>query len=288
MHPPGRLHIIASARRPEQAQAIREAGALALDMDFDRPRPFRQLAGLAPWIIIAVPPSERHHCQDLRSRELIAKLRANAGRHQGAAVAKLVYISTTGVFGDWEGGWIDETAKPRAKQARSLRRLDAEQCFTKAFHAVRLRAPGIYAEDRLPLRRIQQGLPAIVSDDDSYSNHIHADDLASIAWLSLFRAPPARLYAVVDNEPLKMGDWFDHIARCAGLEKLPRAPREAVQAAVNPMMWSFLQESRQIRNHRMLREIRPKLKAASARDFIDRVFSTPNSPTSSLHTKTSA
>jgi nucleoside-diphosphate-sugar epimerase len=186
-----------------------------------------------------------------------------------AAIQKLIYVSTTGVFGDWQGAWIDETVTPRPSQPRSLRRLNAEQQLLQAFHAVRLRVPGIYAADRLPIDRIRQGKPCLEPQEDSYSNHIHADDLAMILWLSLFRAAPARLYAICDNEPLAMGDWFDHIARLHGLTPPPRASREAVKSAVSPMMWSFMQESRRIHNRRMHAEIRPRLKAPGARSFLE-------------------
>jgi len=268
LHPPQRLQILASARRSEQAQAIRDAGAIALKLDLDRPERLRQLAGLARWIVLAAPPSERHSSRDMRTRALIAKLQGKLN----SPVSKLIYISTTGVFGDWGGNWIDETVKPRPILPRSLRRLDAERCLKESLGAVRLRVPGIYAEDRLPIARIQQGQPCLEGEEDSYSNHIHADDLASIVWLSLFRAPPARLYAVVDDEPMKMGEWFDRIAVRAGLAKVPRASREAVKAAVSPMMWSFMQESRRISNRRLHREIRPRLKAPSAGSFIDQAL----------------
>ena len=199
---------------------------------------------------------------------LIAQLRSQSSD------AKLIYVSTTGVFGDSQGAWIDECFYPRPSQARSLRRLSAEQQWLAACHAVRLRVPGIYAEDRLPLERIRQGKPCMRASEDSYSNHIHADDLAMILWLCLFRSQPARLYATVDNEPLQMGEWFDHLAKLYNLPAVPRVSAEAVKQAVSPMMWSFMQESRRIHNDRMLKELKPRLKAPNARGFLEQLIGT--------------
>ncbi|MFM8881640.1 MAG: hypothetical protein ACKOGK_05250 [Betaproteobacteria bacterium] len=112
------------------------------------------------------------------------------------------------------------------------------------------------------------------ASEDSYSNHIHADDLAMILWLCLFRSPPARLYATVDNEPLQMGEWFDHLAKLYNLPAVPRVSAEAVKQAVSPMMWSFMQESRRIHNDRMLKELKPRLKAPNARGFLEQLIGT--------------
>lgn len=267
-HRHDRLQIIATARRAEQATAIRRAGAMPMLIDLDDPISVKRLAAIASWVIVLAPPSERSAHQDLRSKLLIAQLRSKSSD------AKLIYVSTTGVFGDSQGAWIDECFYPRPSQARSLRRLSAEQQWLAAFHAVRLRVPGIYAEDRLPLERIRQGKPCMRASEDSYSNHIHADDLAMILWLCLFRSPPARLYATVDNEPLQMGEWFDHLAKLYNLPAVPRVSAAAVKQAVSPMMWSFMQESRRIHNGRMHLELKPRLKAPSARRFLAQLVST--------------
>lgn len=267
-HRHDRLQIIATARRAEQATAIRHAGAMPMLIDLDDPKSVKRLAAIASWVIVLAPPSERSAHQDLRSKLLIAQLRSQSSD------AKLIYVSTTGVFGDSQGAWIDECFYPRPSQARSLRRLSAEQQWLAACHAVRLRVPGIYAEDRLPLERIRQGKPCMRASEDSYSNHIHADDLAMILWLCLFRSQPARLYATVDNEPLQMGEWFDHLAKLYNLPAVPRVSAEAVKQAVSPMMWSFMQESRRIHNDRMLKELKPRLKAPNARGFLEQLIGT--------------
>jgi nucleoside-diphosphate-sugar epimerase len=122
-----------------------------------------------------------------------------------------------------------------------------------------MRVPGIYAAERLPLERIRSGAPAIVADQDSYSNHIHADDLARITVAALRRAKPNRVYHAVDDDEMKMGDYFDVIAEAFDLPRPPRLPRVEVHLAVSPMMWSFMNESRRLDNARMKQELKVKL-----------------------------
>jgi len=166
-----------------------------------------------------------------------------------------VYISTTGVYGDHGGRAIDETARLRPANERAFRRIDAERTMRRILHAAVLRVPGIYAHDRLPLDRLRQKLPALAEADDVYSNHIHAEDLARIAIATLARGSARRVYNTVDDSRLKMGQYFDEVADAAGLPRPPRLPREQLKAAVSPMMYSFMTESRQLSNRRLKREL---------------------------------
>jgi len=123
-----------------------------------------------------------------------------------------------------------------------------------------LRAPGIIAEDRLPVDRIKAGTPAIVASEDGYSNHIHANDLARCAVAALRHAQPNRVYHTVDDDEMKMGDYFDVVADAFKLPRPPRLSRAETQRAVSPMMWSFMNESRRLTNTRMKRELKVRLR----------------------------
>jgi len=136
--------------------------------------------------------------------------------------------------------------------------MDAERVM-RAKHAIVLRVPGIYAHDRLPLDRLRKRLPALVAHDDVYSNHIQADDLARISIAALLRGAPGRVYNAVDDSALKMADYFDAVADATGLPRPPRLPRSALQAAVTPMMYSFMTESRRLSNCRIRRELGVRL-----------------------------
>jgi nucleoside-diphosphate-sugar epimerase len=122
-----------------------------------------------------------------------------------------------------------------------------------------LRVPGIYARDRLPLERLRQRLPALAPEDDVYTNHIHADDLARIAIAALVRGAPRRVYNAVDDSELRMGDYFDRVADAFGLPHPPRLPRAALKSAVSPMMYSFMNESKRLANKRIKDELLVRL-----------------------------
>jgi nucleoside-diphosphate-sugar epimerase len=174
-------------------------------------------------------------------------------------------ISTTGVYGDRKGAWTDECCPPAPTTARARRRVAAETRFRAAnrrglLRGAILRAPGLYAQDRLPTERLRRGLPALLPSEDGWTNHIHADDLAAIAWLALFRGRPGRAINAVDDSALKMGDWFDRVADACDLPRAPRLPRAELADAVSPMMLSFMSESRRLSNRRLKRELRARLR----------------------------
>jgi nucleoside-diphosphate-sugar epimerase len=134
-----------------------------------------------------------------------------------------------------------------------------------------LRVPGIYGNDRLPLERLRAGTPALAEPDDVYTNHVHADDLARMVALALFRGLPARVYHASDDTRMKMGAYFDAVADVFGLPRPPRLPRAQLQAAVSPAALSFMSESRQLDNARIKRELGVRLRYPTVDDALARV-----------------
>lgn len=254
-----RFRVFALTRRGDAAAALRAAGAVPLVADLDDRRSLLRLAGLADAVLHFAPPPTAGE-GDPRTRRLLAALAAAPGLPH-----RVVYISTTGVYGDCAGAHIDETRPCRAQTARARRRVDAERQL-RAFgrrNGVRvaiLRAPGIYATDRLPLDRLQRGDPVLAAADDVYTNHIHADDLARLACLALFRAPAGRVYNASDDSHLRMGDYFDAVADAFGLPRPPRLGRAEIAAQLSPITLSFMSESRQLDNRRVKRELRATLR----------------------------
>lgn len=246
--------VITVIRRPEQAAALRALGALPLLADLDDKHSLSRLAGLADAILYTAPPPERG-VTDPRMRKVLSQLAKT-----GSLPQRIVYISTSGVYGNADGKWLDETAPLRPTSDRARRRVDAERCL-RAFAVAHgttltiLRAPGIYAADRLPLTRLQQGLPLIEAPEDSYSNHIHADDLARLCVAALRRRHGVRTYNACDSQPQPVGEWYDQLADVLGYPRAPRLPRALVQQQVSPGLWSFLAESRRLSNARLLREL---------------------------------
>jgi hypothetical protein len=169
------------------------------------------------------------------------------------------------VYGDCGGAQVPEHRPVAPANDRARRRVAAEAIWKRAAargqaRAFRLRVPGIYAHDRLPLDRLRQGLPALIPDDDVHTNHIHADDLARIGLAALWRGPSGRVAHAVDASDLRMGEYFDRVADAAGLPRPPRLPRAELARRVSPMMLSFMRESRRLLDDRLKRELRVRLR----------------------------
>ncbi len=241
-------------RNTERFAELRAAGITPLPGDLDDALSLRRLTGLAHTVLHFAPPPNIGH-SDTRTRNLLAVL------SRGTLPENLVYISTSGVYGDCAGESVTETHTLNAQTARAQRRMDAENKIRSwakrtGVRAIILRVPGIYAADRLPLHRLQQGTPAIVAAEDSHTNHIHADDLARIVTAALRHAKPNRVYHTSDDSELKMGDYFDSVADAFGLPHVPRISREQAQQTLPKTLLTFMNESRRLTNRRMKRELK--------------------------------
>ncbi|HEY8606158.1 MAG TPA: SDR family oxidoreductase [Noviherbaspirillum sp.] len=249
-----RFRVFALTSQPGRREVLRAAGAVPLVADLDRPETLGRLARLASYIVHLAPP-QAEGGTDRRTRNLTAIL------PEGST---LVYVSTTGVYGDCGGQRFDETRPVRPCNPRAVRRVDAEQVLRRwarrsGSRLGILRVPGIYAADRLPVERLQKGTPALLADEDVYTNHVHADDLARIVARALFRLQPNRVYHAVDDSDMKMGDYFDAVADRFGLPRPARMPRAALAQAVSPVLLSFMSESRRLDNRRLKAELGVRL-----------------------------
>ena len=132
-----------------------------------------------------------------------------------------------------------------------------------------LRIPGIYALDREggdPRERVRRGSPLLRPEDDVYTNHIHADDLARSCVAALWRGRPGRVVHVCDDTELRMGDYFDWVADHFGLPRAPRLSRAEAAQQLSPMQLSFMGESRRLRNQRLKTELRVALRYPTIRE----------------------
>ena len=253
--------VIALVRQRDEA--LERLGVVQICGDLDQRHTLRRLSGIADAVIhsVAPVPTGKH---DLRTRRLIACLR------RGKSLPRaLVYISTSGVYGDCAGALIDETQPCKPHSARAIRRLDAERqlrCLRSRVSI--LRAPGIYAANRLPLERLHKALPLINRIEDSHTNHIHAEDLARACIAALKHGRRNRAYNASDDTALLMGDWFDLLADKFALPRAPRLPRAEVATRVSEMQWSFMSESRRMENLRMKRELGVRLRYPTVREGI--------------------
>jgi nucleoside-diphosphate-sugar epimerase len=250
--------VYALLRNASRAAEWREAGALPVLADLDDRGSMQRIAGLADYVLhLAPPPGEGRH--DTRTRNLLAAL----GKSKSLP-RRLVYVSTTGVYGDCGGAQIDETRRVNAESARAGRRVDAESCLRQwgartGVSVSILRAPGIYAAERLPIERLNKGLPALCAADDGYTNHIHADDLAAACIAALRHGGANRVYNVVDDSDLKMAEYFDRVADAFALPRPPRISRQEAEKTLSPVQMSFMRESRRIGNKRLKTELKLRL-----------------------------
>ena len=256
----GRVRLLALTSSADRLPELRALGITPLLGNLDQPASIRRLSGLATRVVHLAPPPG-NGWKDTRTQTLLSVLRRRA------PVQTLVYGSTSGVYGDCQGGLAIETRATNAETERAQRRIDAEnriRHFGRASGVCvsTLRIPGIYAPDRVggtPRERLLKGTPVLQPSDDVFTNHIHADDLARACVAALWRAKPGRVYNVNDDTVMKMGDYFDFAADLYGLSRPPRVSREGAKEKLPVMLLSFMGESRRMDNTRLKKELRFRL-----------------------------
>lgn len=252
-----------------KAVKLRSLNAKPVAADLSNPSSLKRLAKLGHRVIwMAAPNSEV--TQDFSLKRFC--LAQSQSQTRWGNQPNLVYVSTTGVYGDTQGGWVTERSHTNAQSSRAMRRVHAEKQLQIAFRTARVnaklvRAPGIYSSTRLPIERLKRESPALSAHEDSYSNHIHEVDLARICLFALFKARPWDVINAVDEQPSKMGDYFDEVAEHFGLPKPRRLSREQAKAEVSPMMWSFMRESRRVKSLR-IKQLGFQLKYPKVTDFL--------------------
>ncbi len=252
----GRCRMLVLSSSPRRFQMLRDAGAVVLPGNLDQPETLGRLGGLADALLHLAPPPGQG-IEDPRTRHLLQALARRPG------LRRIVYGSTSGVYGDAAGDFFDETRTVAPCSDRALRRVDAEQQLRRfglrfGVAVSLLRIPGIYARDRAgghPRERLLRGSPVLRADEDVYTNHIHADDLARACVAALRHAMPMRAVNVCDDSQMLMGDYFDLAADLCGLPRPPRVGRAEMGSMVSPMALSFISESRRLDNSRLKVEL---------------------------------
>ena len=263
-----RCRVLALSSQPERAPTLRQAGLVPLLGNLDQPATLARLAGLATRVVHLAPPPG-HGSEDTRTRHLLQAL-SRRGR-----VRSLVYGSTTGVYGNAGGARFNETRPVAPATPRAQRRVHAEALVRwwgrrhRGVSASILRIPGIYAVDREgghPRDRVLRASPVLNREDDVFTNHIQADDLARACVAALWRGRPGRVVHACDDQEMLMGDYFDLVADLCGLPRPPRLSRAEATLAMSPLQMSFLGESRRLDNHRLHAELKLRLRCPTVRE----------------------
>lgn len=242
--------VSALLRSDEQAAILRDLGISTLlgDLD-DGSRPIAGLPSAGVDVIYTVPPPG--------GGVIDPRLRVFCGSIEpGEEPRKIIYLSSTAVYGDCAGQLIDETTEPLPTTARGRRRLDAEQLLRqwgalRGVAVVILRVSGIYGPGRFPLQRIRAGEPVLREDLAPLSNRIHADDLARVCLAALERAEDGEIFNVSDGAPSSMTAYFNAVADAFGLPHPPQVDRAEAARCMSPLMLSYFSESRRIDSRRL-------------------------------------
>ena len=238
-------------RGDASAAALRTAGIGVLQVDLDIELDPASLTMIEELYYLAPPP--RDGDEDTRMRHVLKVLDAGHLR-------RMVYISTSAVYGDCQGAWITEAQPTAPTSGRGRRRLDAEQqvvdwCTQQDVQWNILRVPGIYGPDKLPLARLEQGLPVLREADAPFTNRIHGDDLAMICIAAMRSPVHNNVFNVSDGHPSNMTDYFSRVADAAGLPRPPVVPRAEAERVLSKGMLSFLADSRRMRNDKLLEQL---------------------------------
>ncbi len=270
----GHRPVVAVTRRHDQVPVLEALGARVLVADLDDPSSLLQLGAIADAVVHLAPPPSQGEVDtrtlnllraltpdpSLQGVAMVAQGPAAPGREAvGVRLRRFVYVSTTGVYGDCGGARVDETTPVAPQSDRARRRVDAERRLldwgeTWQIPVAILRAPGIYAAERLPLERLRAGTPVLRLEDDVYTNHIHADDLASICAVAVDHTA-CGLFNACDDSQIRMGEYFDRVADAFGLARPPRITRAEAATRIPAPLLSFMSESRRIANDRLKREL---------------------------------
>lgn len=250
--------VAALARSDDAAQRLSVQGIDVVRGDLDREPPFDP-PDRAPSILYYFAPPPAAGNTDTRIARLLTLL------SETRLPESLVYISTSGVYGDCGGAWIDESAPLNPQSERARRRVDAETRLigwgqASDCRVVILRVPGIYGPGRLPIDRIRNAVPVLHPDEAPFSNRIHADDLATTCVAAARHGRSGRAYNVSDGHPTTMTDYFNRVADAIGAPRPPTISMHEARRVFSPMMLSFLDESKRLDNRRMLEELGVRLR----------------------------
>ncbi len=243
---------VALVRSAQSAAHLGRRGIAAAAIDLDQPIEEPPAAAADSAVFYLVPPAPDSDEDDPRLRHFLAACTEAVPR-------RLVYLSTSGVYGDCGGAWTDELRTPAPSTKRARRRLAAEQiahawCETYGTELVILRVGGIYGPARLPTDRLAT-TTVVCPDDAPWSNRIHVDDLVAALQAAARRGVPGQVYNVADGHPTTMTDYLYRVADAVRLPRPPCVPLAEADDKLSPGMLAFVRESRRLDTRRMRDEL---------------------------------
>jgi len=237
------LVTIGIVRSEARVRLLSELGVRGIALDLDAiPLPAGALPQQLDTIYYFAPPPGSG-AEEKRLRALLDALPAPPRR--------LLYLSTSAVYADADGAWIDESADLAPAHDRGRRRLDGERVAQRyaADHGCQVviaRVPGIYGPGRLPLERLRSGQPVLSEAESPFTNRIHADDLADALIAIAERGVANAAYNVGDGAPTTMTDYFLRCAELLGLPAPPQVTMDQARRQFSAALLSFLESSKRL------------------------------------------
>jgi len=247
-------HVVrAIVQTAASAARLSAAGWTAMPLDLDQPITL-DTGWMRDAVVYYLVPPPPHGLTDPRLLRFLSALEPSA------YPARIVLLSTSGVYGDCGGAWVNEDRVPHPQADRARRRYDAEQqlhAWGNRTHrpASILRVPGIYGPGRLPLERLRTGEPVLRESESPWSNRVHVDDLILALQAASERGRPGAVYNVSDGHPTTMTDYFNRVADAAGLPRPPQITLSAANARLSAGMRSYLAESKRLDIRRLREEL---------------------------------
>ncbi len=245
--------VFALVRSPESARRLGDLGITPMVGDLDDPATFAGLPTKNALVYYLAPPPNRGDT-DPRMLAFVDHI------PPGEEPEKIVYMSTTAVYGDLRGGWATEETPPAPGTARGKRRLDAENTLlvwgrVKNVPAVILRVVGIYGPGRLPYGKVREGAPVVAENESPFSNRIHSEDLARVCVAAAKRGGAGAVYNVSDGLPGTITRYYYAVADQLGVPRPPVVTMDEARRMMSEGMLSFLSESKRVDNRKMLTEL---------------------------------
>ena len=219
-------------------------------------------------LFYTVPPNSQasNAQQDQRIRHLLTLLDAPP-RH-------IIYYSTSGVYGDCQGRWIDEHQFPQPQNPRHYRRLDAEQQLSDYCHQHHvaltiLRVGGIYGSGRLPLKMVEKQQSIIQPEQAPWINYIHIDDLIEVSYLCSQRTEGIEIYNVADGNPQPMGSLQRLLTQAIHHTEPPMIPFDEAYAQASPMLKTFMSSSKRLKIDKLRQQLNFQPHYSSVQQGVD-------------------
>ena len=219
----------------------------------------------APFVVLYTIPPNTSSLNDERLKLFLKKLKTNPNR--------IVYLSSSGVYGDRKGNYTDETVKPNPTTKRAIRRLNAEKCIADWCHKnkvehVILRVSGIYGPNRLGIEKLKQGLTVIKQSTAKPSNRIHIEDLTNCCISAMMKDKLSNIYNIGDGDHINQTWFYKAVCRNVGINNPTEIEVAEAKIKWGAMRLSFLNESRRLNVNKMKKELIDNLKYPNAIDGI--------------------